>query len=88
MFLTEPVGQMRRREFITFLGGTAAWPLAARAQQAKKVSKVGILSPGPPTPSSGAPFVLLQVLRELGYVQGQNIAIEFRWAPGDCLKLR
>jgi putative tryptophan/tyrosine transport system substrate-binding protein len=73
---------MRRREFITLLGGAAAWPLAARAQQAKKVPKIGILSPGPPTPSSGAPFVLLQVLRELGYVQGRNLAVELRWAEG------
>ena len=74
--------RVKRRDFVTLFGGAAvAWPLAARAQQAK-VPKIGILSPGPPTPSSGAPFVLLQVLRELGYVQGRNLAVEFRWAEG------
>jgi ABC-type uncharacterized transport system substrate-binding protein len=75
---------MTRREFITLLGSTAAaWPLAARAQPpAKQVSKIGILSPGPPTPSSGPPFIMLQALRELGYAEGQNLAVEFRWAGG------
>jgi putative tryptophan/tyrosine transport system substrate-binding protein len=73
---------LRRRQFIALLGGAVAWPLAARAQQSKKVPKIGILSPGPPTPSSGAPVLLLQVLRELGYVQGRNLAVEMRWAGG------
>jgi putative tryptophan/tyrosine transport system substrate-binding protein len=74
---------MIRREFITLLGGAVAWPLAARAQQpANKISKIGILSPGLPTPSSGPPFIMLQALRELGYAEGQNLAVEFRWAGG------
>jgi len=79
----------RRREFIGLLGGAAAaaWPLVARAQLAKKVSKIGILSPGPPTPSSGPPFVLLQGLRELGYTEGQNLTVEFRWADGHVDRL-
>jgi putative tryptophan/tyrosine transport system substrate-binding protein len=77
------IAKIKRREFITLLGSVAAgWPLAAGAQQAKRVSKIGILSPGSPTPSSGVPFALLQFLREFGYVQGQNLAVEFRWDEG------
>jgi putative tryptophan/tyrosine transport system substrate-binding protein len=76
-----------RRKFLATLGGAAAWPLAARAQQAKKVSRIGILSPGPPTPSSGPPSVLVQGLRELGYIEGQNLAVEFRWADGHVDRL-
>jgi putative ABC transport system substrate-binding protein len=80
---------IKRREFITLLGGAvAAWSLAAHAQQAaKKVSRIGILSPGPPTPSSGLPSVLLQGLRELGYTEGQNLAVEFRGADGNVDRL-
>jgi putative ABC transport system substrate-binding protein len=70
---------MRRREFITVLGGAAAaWPLAARAQQGKKIPRIGVLWPNPP-----ATFDFLrQGLKDFGYVEGQNIAFEFRWAEG------
>ena len=71
---------MRRREFITLLGGAAAWPLAAQAQQAVKLHRIGILSPDLPPPGFLEAF--RQGLRELGYVEGQNIAFEFRSAEG------
>src|SRR5262249_59252767 len=65
--------QLKRREFMTLLGGAAAWPLAARAQQSvPKMPRIGIIDPG----AMWAPF--RQALRELGYVEGRNIAIEYR----------
>src|SRR5262245_33719844 len=75
---------MRRREFITLLGGAAAaaWPLAARAQQAAKLPTIGFL--GPTTPSSQSQHVaaFVQRLRELGWIEGRDVAIEVRWAEG------
>jgi putative ABC transport system substrate-binding protein len=74
---------MRRRAFITLLGGAAAgWPLAARAQQAGKLPTIGFL--GATTPSAGGQLLaaFLQRLRELGWVDGRNVAIEIRWAEG------
>ena len=74
---------MRRREFITLLGGAAAaWPLAARAQQPAKVPTIGFL--GAALPSSWGKWVaaFVQRLRELGWSEGRTIAIEYRWAEG------
>jgi putative tryptophan/tyrosine transport system substrate-binding protein len=72
---------MRRREFITLLGGAAAWPLAAHAQQAK-LPTIGVL--GAATPSAWTPWVaaFVQRLRELGWSEGRTIAIEYRWGEG------
>ena len=68
---------MRRREFITLLGGAAAaWPLAARAQQPAKIPRVGIIDDGPVWNA------FRQGLRDLGYLEGQNIAFEYRYADG------
>jgi putative ABC transport system substrate-binding protein len=72
---------VRRREFITLLGGAAAaWPLAARAQQ-QSMPVVGFLSPGPPAQMDGIDAVR-QGLREAGFVERQNVAIELRFAEG------
>jgi putative tryptophan/tyrosine transport system substrate-binding protein len=71
----------KRRAFITLLGGAAAWPLAARAQQAKRPI-IGIL--GTATPSTWNPWTaaFAQRLRELGWIEGRNVTIEVRWADG------
>ena len=66
--------QLKRREFITLLGGAAAWPVAARAQQVRKIPRLGILIPGTIDPPGTLGFY--DGLRELGYTDGQNIAIE------------
>jgi ABC-type uncharacterized transport system substrate-binding protein len=77
---------MQRRDFITFLGSAAvAWPLAAYAQQAVKRYRVGILSPELPPP--GFLDAFRQGLRELGYVEGQNITFEIRSAEGYSQRL-
>ena len=77
---------MLRRVFITLLGGAAvAWPLAARAQQTVRLYRIGILSPDLPPPGFLEAF--RQGLRELGYVEGQNIAFEIRSAEGYSQRL-
>ena len=72
---------MRRREFITLIGGAAAWPLVARGQQ-PVLPTIGFL--GAASPSSWSPWTaaFVQRLRELGWVEGRNVAIEYRWAEG------
>src|SRR5262245_38169512 len=72
---------MRRREFITLIGGAAvAWPLAARAQQAESIPRIGLLWPGDAPPASPRMESFRQGLRALGFVDGQNVAIELRYA--------
>src|SRR6187455_2712841 len=74
---------MRRREFMTFLGGTVVtWPLAAHAQQAGKVYRIGILEPIPAAQNAANLDALRNGLRDLGYVEGQNLTIEYRSADG------
>ena len=68
-----------RREFITLLGGAAAWPCAARAQQPTKLPVVGFLRGGTPTGGAGMLAAFRKGLSETGFVEGQNLAIEFRW---------
>jgi putative ABC transport system substrate-binding protein len=78
---------MRRRQFITLFGGAAiAWPLAARAQKSGKIARIGILATANPR---SAPFVQAfeQRLRDLGYIEGQNIVIEYRDAEGEVDRL-
>ena len=82
---------MRRREFITLLGGAAvAWPLAARAQQADRMPRVGVLvsriADDPEEQARLAAFV--QGLQELGWTEGRNVRIDYRWAAADADRSR
>src|SRR5215472_1188888 len=72
---------MRRREFVTLVGGAAVWPLKARAQQPMPV--IGLLSSL--TPEGGKPNLAAfrKALADAGYVEGQNVQIEYRWANGN-----
>jgi len=72
----------KRREFITLLGGTAAWPLAVRAQQAGKVHRIGVLETISTTLNVANFYALREGLRQLGYAEGQNLVIEYRSADG------
>ena len=73
---------MKRREFITLLGGAAAWPVVARAQQRGKLPTIGFL--GPASASAMRPWIdaFVARLRELGWVEGRTVAIEVCWAEG------
>ena len=81
---------MKRREFITLLGGAvAAWPVAARAQQGERVRRVGVLLVGAGNDPAWQVYAdaLRQGLTETGYVEGRNLAIEYRWAEGQYDRL-
>src|SRR5262245_25903623 len=81
---------MRRREFITLLGGAAAWPFAARAQQGGRMRRIGVFMPGaaddPEYQARNAAF--LQGLGELGWIVGRNVRIEYRYGAGDLDRFR
>ena len=82
---------MRRREFITLLGGAAAWPLAARAQQRERMRRIGVLvgtlpAGDPEWQARSNAFV--QGLQERGWSDGRNLRIEYRWGLGDPDRLR
>ena len=81
---------MRRREFITLLGGAAAWPLAVRAQQAERMRRIGVLTPfaaeDPEAQARVAAFV--NGLQQLGWTDGRNLRIDIRWGAGDAERIR
>src|SRR5499427_10222432 len=79
--------QLKRREFITLLGGAAAWPLAASAQQQPAMPVVGFLHHGPPEELAPLIAGFRKGLSETGYVEGQSVAIEFRWANNQIDRL-
>ncbi len=81
---------MRRREFITLIGGAAAWPIAARAQQGGHVRRIGMLMGYPEGDRQAQANVVAfrEGLRSLGWIEGRNIQIEFRWAGGEPDKAR
>jgi putative ABC transport system substrate-binding protein len=74
--------QLQRREFITLLGGATAWPLELRAQQTAKLPTIGFFSAGSSAALGNWVAALVQRLRELGWVEGRTVAIEYRWAEG------
>src|SRR5258707_12430139 len=81
---------IRRREFITFFGGAAAWPLAASAQQREQVRRVGVFMPGTADDSEyqAGNGAFLQALGELGWIVGRNVRIDYRWGAGDVDRYR
>jgi len=81
---------MRRREFITLIGSAAAWPLVARAQQGERVRRIGLLMGYPEGDQQARANVTAfrEGLQSLGWIEGRNIQLEFRWAGGDPDKAR
>jgi putative ABC transport system substrate-binding protein len=79
---------VRRREFITLVGGAATWPLAARAQQGDRVRLLGVLMNTTSTDQQVNHEVFVKGLQQLGWIEGQNMRIETRWAEGDASAIR
>jgi putative ABC transport system substrate-binding protein len=80
---------MQRRDFITLLGGAAAWPLAARAQQGDGVRRIGVLFPGEENPSAKTVVsAFTQALAGLGWTDGRNLRMDLQWGGGDPNRAR
>jgi putative tryptophan/tyrosine transport system substrate-binding protein len=83
-----PMFGMKRRQFITLLGGaTATWPLAGRAQQSHRVPRIGVLLLGTPASFAGRTQAFVEGLRDLGYVEGRTVAIEWKWGQDQIDRL-
>ena len=82
--------QLKRREFITLLAGTAAWPLAARAQQGERMRRIGILLNRAADDPQGQAWLkaFLQALQQLGWGDGRNVRVDIRWGGTDVERLR
>src|SRR6266571_3952175 len=82
--------RMRRREFITLLGGAAAWPLAAGAQQPERMRRIGVLMSMVESDPRGLEYItaFAQGLAEHGWIVGRNVRIEYRWGAGDLDRFR
>ena len=81
---------LRRREFVTLLGGAAAWPLAARAQQGEQMRRIGVLTPFAADEPEGQARLsaFMQGLQQLGWTDGRNLRIDIRWGAGDAERIR
>jgi putative tryptophan/tyrosine transport system substrate-binding protein len=81
---------MRRREFVSFLGGAAVWPLVARAQQSGRVRRIGVLVSAAADDAQGQAWsaAFVQGLQQLGWEVGGNIRIDYRWGAGDTERFR
>ena len=79
---------MRRREFITLLSGAAVWPITAHAQQAERIRRIGVLMPFAKDNPEGQARIaaFLQEMQKLGWTEGRNLQIEYRWDTGDLPK--
>jgi putative tryptophan/tyrosine transport system substrate-binding protein len=81
---------VKRREFITLLGGAVSWPLVARAQQRERMRRIGVLmSLDADDPEGQARLTaFVQGLQELGWTDGRNVQIDYRWPAGDAERIR
>src|SRR6516225_9874954 len=81
---------MQRREFITLLGGAAAWPLAASAQQPERMRRIGVLMPYDENDPVWKPRIsaFTQALADLGWTDGRNMRMDLRWVGGDINRIR
>ena len=81
---------MRRREFITLLGGAAAWPIAARAQQRERMRRIGVLMSGDENDPIFKPRIsaFTQALADLGWTDGRNMRMDLRWPGPDTNRIR
>src|SRR6266508_132285 len=80
---------MRRREFITLLGGAASWPIVARAQQPDRMRRIGVLMIATANPEQQANLASFQqALQQLGWTAGRNVKVDIRWAAGDAREIR
>src|ERR1700752_3161305 len=81
--------RLKRREFVSLLGGAAAWPLAARAQQPERKRRIGVLNSAADNLYAWALYAaFLQGVQDLGWADDRNIRIDIRWGAGDADRIR